>query len=322
MKPVTTDQEIPLVPGAGPDTPLLALLRPYVRHCGNVPRLTAWHLGRRRLLDFLLVYIETGRGRFTIAGVEYDAEPDDLFWIPPDTDHEMEGFAPAMVCPYAHFDLAYRPETSHWDFTIPAGMTDLDELRPLLHPPVPEPRLEVLCGRLRTPANRRVGLLLNEICTEAARGQPFAPLRMSGLLLEIIAELLRARAGLPTECGGHIPGLEQAADWLGKHGDEPDAVTRAAALCRLSPSYFRRLFARQFGCPPRDFRKRGRIRAAKQLMIGSDLNLSEIADRTGFASVHSFSRAFHAVEGMPPGQYRRFGRVQTRVEGRQTPYSY
>ncbi len=145
---------------------------------------------------------------------------------------------------------------------------------------------------------------------------------MSGLLLEIVAELLRAQAGLPADCGGHIPGLEHAADWLDKHGGEPDAVARAAARCRLSPSYFRRLFAQQFGCPPRDFRKRGRIRAAKQLMIGSDLNLSEIASRTGFANVHSFSRAFRAVEGVPPGQYRRCGRIQTRVEGRRTPYSH
>lgn len=321
MRSFAESEQASPVPGSGPDAQLLAQLRPYVRHCGH-PRRPAWHIGRRRLLDFLLVYIETGRGRFTVAGTDYDAAPGDLFWIPPDTDHEMEGFAPAMDCVYVHLDLVYRPEVSHWDFSIPAGMTDLGELRPLLHPPLADPRLQALCGRLRTPANRRVGLLLAEVCTEAARGQPFAALRMSGMVLEIVAELLRAQVGLPAECGEHIPLLEQAADWLGKHGGEADAVARAAALCRLSPSYFRRLFARQFGCPPRDFLKRGRIRLAKQLMIGGNLDLSEIAARTGFASVHSFSRAFHAVEGMPPGQYRRFGGVRTRVEGRRTPYSH
>ena len=309
------------VPGSGPDAELLGRLRPYVRHCGYSRR-PAWRIGRRRLLDYLLVHIESGHGRFTVAGVEYDAVPGDLFWIPPDTEHEMEGFAPAMVCPYVHFDLAYRPEISHWDFSIPAGMTDLGELRPLLHPPLPDPRLDALCGRLRTPANARAGLLVAEICTEAARGQPFAQLRMSGLLLEIVAELLRGTTGLPAECGEHIPLLEKAADWLGRHGGEADAVARAAALCRLSPSYFRRLFARQFGCPPRDFLRRARIQRAKQLMTGENLDLSEIAQRTGFASVHSFSRAFRAVEGVPPGQYRRFGRIRTRVEGRATPYSH
>jgi AraC-like DNA-binding protein len=310
------------MPGAGPEAELLAQLRPYVRHCGHSRR-PAWRLGRRRLLDYLLVHIEAGRGRFTIAGTTYDAEPGDLFWIPPDTEHEMEGFPPAMVCPYVHFDLLYRPEVSHWDFSIPGGLTDLGELRPLLHPPLPEPRLDALCGRLRTPANARIGALLAEVCTEAARGQPFAQLRMSGLMLEIVAELLRTQAGLPAGGGGeHIPLLEKAADWLEQHGDAADAVTRAAALCRLSPSYFRRLFARHFGCPPRDFRKRGRIRLAKQLMIGGNLDLSEIAQRAGFATVHSFSRAFRAVEGLPPGQYRRFGRIMTRVEGRQTPYSH
>ncbi|OGV74612.1 MAG: hypothetical protein A3K19_05890 [Lentisphaerae bacterium RIFOXYB12_FULL_65_16] len=311
----------PQMPGLGPDMELLCLLRPYVRHCGDSHR-PAWKLARRRLLDYLLVYIAEGRGRFQVGPCVYDAEPNDLFWIPPDTDHEMEGFPPLMACPYVHFDLIYRPDVAHWDFSIPGGMTDLEELRPLMHPEMPAPRLQTLRGRIRTHTNRRAGDLIREICVEAARGQPYAGLRMSGLILQIVAEVLRGQEGLPTDCTEHIPVLEKAADYISSHCAEPLYMDAVARRFRLSPSYFRELFARHFGSSPRAYLRRARIRLAKHLMVGSTFDQSEIALRTGFSSVHSLSRAFRAEEGIPPSRYRSCGTARTRTEVRKTAYSH
>jgi AraC-like DNA-binding protein len=299
---------------------LLSLLRPYVRHCGDARR-GPWSMSSRRLLDYLLVHIAEGSGRFVIAGQAHDAQPGDLFWMPPDTPHSMEGHAPSMVCPYVHFDLVYRPEVSHWDFTIPGGMEDLAELKPLLHPPFPHAQLATLCGRLRLHNSKRVGNLIVDICAEAARAQPFAPLRMSGLMLEIIAEILRGQTGLQADANEHSPGLEEAAEYLRRHCAEKAPLKEVAQLCRLSPSHFRSLFARHFGCPPREYIRMARIHQAKSLIVGSNLNLSEIAYKTGFATVHSFSRAFHQMEGIAPSSYRKCGQiVGTRVDGRQASY--
>ncbi len=308
------------MPGLSPGVELLAALRPYVRHCGDARR-PAWRLARRKLLDYLLVYIAEGTGRFEVGGVVYEARVNDLFWIPPDTEHAMEGDPPSMVCPYVHFDLIYRPEVSHWDFSIPGGMTDLEELRPLMHPDMGHSSLGQLCGRVRAYTNRRVGDLVQEICTEAARAQPYACLRLSGLLLEVFAELLRGQAGLSAAYCEHVPLLEEAADYMRMHCAEEIRFEELAAFCRMSVSYFRRLFGMHFGCTPREYLRRARIHKAKQLMVGSDLNFTEIAVRVGFGTVHSFSRAFRAVEGVSPSQYRSSGVVATRVEGRKTPYA-
>jgi hypothetical protein len=51
---------------------ILSLLKPYVRHCGDETR-AAWEVGSRRLLDYLLVYIASGKGQFEIDGVRYGA---------------------------------------------------------------------------------------------------------------------------------------------------------------------------------------------------------------------------------------------------------
>ncbi|MCD4825800.1 MAG: AraC family transcriptional regulator [Phycisphaerae bacterium] len=293
------------IPGLCRDIETLGYLRPYVRQCGDERR-PAWRIETRCLLDYLLVYIAEGRGQFEIAGRRYAAEPNDLFWIPPNTPHTMEGFPPSMLCPYIHFDLIYR-EVSHWDFSVPDGMTDFSELEPLMHPDMSHTPFGDLRGRIRSYTNRRVGDLVREVCRESARAQPYAFMRTSGLMMEIFAEIMRGRHGIPAEYHTHIPLLEEAAGYLREHCHEDISIAVAAELCRLSPSYFRRLFSQHFGYSPRLYLRRTRIQKAKRLMIGSIFNLTEIARMCGFATVHSFSRAFRAVEGLSPSEYRQCG---------------
>lgn len=311
------------IPGLQPGIELLQIIRPFVRECGEARR-PAWHLPARKLLDFLVVYIAEGRGRFIVGGVEYEAEADDLFWIPPDTVHDMAGFAPHMVCPYVHFDLLYRPEVSHWGFSIPGGMTDLADFAPLLHPPVPHAGIAGLCGRLRAYTNARVGDVIREICAEAARGRPYGQLRMSALLLELVVEVLRGQAGLPAESAQHVPKLEQAARWLRNHlGNAALQVEEAAAVAELSTSHFRKLFTSHYSQSPQQYLRSARIRRAKSLMLESGLNLTEIARAVGFVQLPSFTRAFKAVEGMTPSQYRGCAaQALIRVESREAPHSH
>jgi AraC-like DNA-binding protein len=307
-------------PGVSPGIELIAMLRPYVRHCGDEPR-SAWRIAERRLLDHLVVGIASGRGRFTIAGERHEVVPGDVLWIPPNTLHEMEGFAPGMTCPYLHGDLVYRPGSSHWDFSIPGGTTDLSAFAPLMHPPLAHPALARLPGLHRGPAARRAVELLREVCREAARGLPHAHLRLSGLFTELIAELLRGRASAAIS-DAHLPLLEDAAARLRRIGDRA-RITDLADAAGLSPSRFRELFARHFGASPRSYGRAARIRRAKELLIASPLSIGEVARRTGFADVHAFSKAFRSVEGVPPSDYRRCGpEAAVRVEGRRAPYAH
>jgi len=297
-------------------------LRPYVRHCGDSHR-KAWVISSRKLLDYLLVYIAEGRGRFVIGGREYEAREGDLFWIPPDTCHAMEGFPPAMHCPYVHFDLVYRADHSHWDFSIPEGMTELPpEFAPLLHPPLNDERIASLTGRIRSHTNRRVGQLMQDVCMEAARAQPFAGLKMSGLMMEIVAEILRGQEQRPRGDMTHVPLLEKTADQMITECATPPALGELARRCGLSASHFRHLFGQHYGCSPRTYMRRARLHKAKELMVSTAMTLSEIAASLGFETVHSLSRAFSEAEGISPSEYRHCASVRTRVEGRKTPYKF
>jgi AraC-like DNA-binding protein len=285
---------------------LLALLRPYVRQCGDHRR-PAWQIGGRRLLDYLLVYIADGRGRFEVDGVALDAAPGDLFWIPPGVVHAMEGYPPSMDCPFLHFDLLYRPGDSHWEWNVPGGTTDLSRFGRRNHPALEHPLLDTLPGRIRAYNNHRVGGLIREIVAEHRRAQPHCELRLAGLMLEVVAEILRGQEGLAGHYGEHVPLLEETAAYIRDNSRRAIKVEDMAAYCELSPSHFRALFGRHFGCSPRTYLRRARVMHAKEMMIGSPLNLTEVAGRCGFASVHSFSRAFRATEGISPSEYRRAG---------------
>lgn len=310
------------MPGCDCGSRLLDKLRPYVRQCGCTPR-KAWHIQQRKLLDYLLVYIESGTGRFNVDGVEYEVKDDDVFWIPPDTPHEMQGFPPMMKLAYVHFDLVYRPDFSHWDFTVPGGMLDLRELGALMHPPAPPPVNE-LKGRLQMPRARQLGERLHTICEHAIRATAYAQLRMSAEMLQILTIILEdvSSPAITDSAVRHGTAMEKTAEFMRKHCGETLSVEFLARRAGLSTCYFQRLFTQTFGMTPHAYLTELRLFKARDLMLYTTLTLSEIAMQSGFSSIHNFSRAFKRLQGTTPTEFRKISRrAPVRVEGRTAHYA-
>ena len=93
------------------DYALAAMLSPYVRGALEHWR-EPWHIPRRVVLDYLLVYIVSGTGPFSVGDDRFDVGPGDLIWIPPGVLHEMRGVSPTMFVAYLHFDLVHDVERS------------------------------------------------------------------------------------------------------------------------------------------------------------------------------------------------------------------
>jgi AraC-like DNA-binding protein len=52
-----------------------------------------------------------------------------------------------------------------------------------------------------------------------------------------------------------------------------------------------------------------RIRVSVQLLITSELSVSEIANQVGFRSSNYFSKVFKKLIGVTPGSYRKYNKV-------------
>lgn len=89
-------------------------------------------------------------------------------------------------------------------------------------------------------------------------------------------------------------------------------VERLAGVAGLSRAAFSRRFTRLVGEPPLTYLTRWRMTGGCRLLRETDLALSAVAERVGYASEFAFAKAFKRQFGTAPGQYRRMVRVNDR----------
>jgi AraC-like DNA-binding protein len=100
-------------------------------------------------------------------------------------------------------------------------------------------------------------------------------------------------------------GPERLVDFLTDHLADSLGVEEVAAALSTSRASLQRLAARHFGCGVAHLYERMRMDRAAELLLTTDLHVSECAAECGYADVYHFSRAFKRVFGAPPTAYRR-----------------
>lgn len=284
---------------------LLGTLRPYLRQAGDDLR-PPWFLPGRKLLDYLLVGVGSGEGIFTVGEETFPVGKWDLVWVPPNTFHEMRGCSRQMRCTYIHFDLLHDVSAYDWDACIPGGTLDLSEFRHLMHPAKVHPAMDAWRGKLKLSNAPAVHSALREICAERTRGAAFFRLMSSGMILSLLALMIR---GMETDSEDAPPSasvrVRGAAARIAEACEGKLDMADLAAEQSLSASHFRRLFKGAYGESPRDAALKAKMRHACELLVYSGLNVSEVASRLGYSNVHNFSRAFSKAVGLSPGAYRK-----------------
>ncbi|AKQ57881.1 AraC family transcriptional regulator [Bordetella hinzii] len=108
----------------------------------------------------------------------------------------------------------------------------------------------------------------------------------------------------PTTRAQYAARLEPVLQWLASHPQASPDLHQLADLACLSPYHFHRVYRAMMGETVSDTAQRMRMqRAAVELTRGQD-DLARVARRAGYQSLASFSRAFGASYGVPPGRYR------------------
>jgi AraC family transcriptional regulator len=82
------------------------------------------------------------------------------------------------------------------------------------------------------------------------------------------------------------------------------SVQALAKLANLSVCYFVRAFKLSVGVTPHDYLIRRRVERTMELLLDTDMSISEIALAVGFADQSHCARRFRQYVGMSPGNYR------------------
>ncbi len=103
--------------------------------------------------------------------------------------------------------------------------------------------------------------------------------------------------------------IEKARSFITENFSKDIVLEDVAHAVFLSPNYFSSVFRRSAGCTFRTYLVRTRMEAAKAMLAETDLPIKEIVYRAGFKDYNYFNRAFRALEGIPPAQFRSKRRI-------------
>jgi transcriptional regulator GlxA family with amidase domain len=105
------------------------------------------------------------------------------------------------------------------------------------------------------------------------------------------------------------PRVASAIHVMEQHIDDTLSITQVAAQVDLSVRMLEYLFKQALDLSPAAYYRRLRLQTARRMVVDTRLNLQEIAIRTGFNSLSSFSRRFKNHYQQTPGDCRRQARA-------------
>ncbi len=137
-------------------------------------------------------------------------------------------------------------------------------------------------------------------------------LKQKWIAQELIVELARRLSiAAPTEGTSPAPYRSHAftanevKEFLGKTLDRKHSLSGIAWHFHLSEEHLARLFKKETGLSVMAFLRAIRVEAAQSFLLSSNETIAALAERLGFSSSNHFCRAFIALTGMRPMEYRK-----------------
>jgi len=105
------------------------------------------------------------------------------------------------------------------------------------------------------------------------------------------------------------PRVAAAIHVMEQYIDEPITIKMIAAQVDISVRMLEYLFRQTLNMSPAAYYRRLRLQAARRMVVDTRLKLQEIAIRTGFNSLSSFSRLFRNYYQQSPGECRKQSQI-------------
>lgn len=160
-------------------------------------------------------------------------------------------------------------------------------------------------GKLSTAAGVTSGIDLALAMVEEDHGRDIA------LIVARYMVVFLKRPGGQSQFSAHLTAqiadkgpIQSIADHILSDLRSDLSVETLAGRANMSTRNFSRVFLRDIGVTPADFVESARVDAARRLLQDSSMPLQRIADRCGFADLHSMRRVFRRSLGVGPTDYR------------------
>ena len=232
--------------------------------------------------DWLLIFTRSGQGLFCWEGGKLIVRRGDLVLTRPGTPHDYGLVQPGEPWELQWVHFLPRP---HWSLWLQWAEIS--------------PGLSLL--RLRDKALvQRISSRLTDV--QRLSGQPL--LHHETLAMNALEEVLLWCDEVSAGAGALDPRLRAAVDLFNNPQMRSSSFDEVARKVGLSTSRLAHLFAEQMGDSPRRYVEKRKIEHGRQLLLRTQLPISEIAREVGFESQFYFSLRFKKATGSSPTAYR------------------
>ena len=236
-----------------------------------------------------IILVTAGHIVYTLPDRAFTVSKDEILMLPPGCHHAMEqpeGASRVLFLFEPHVFQSLRDLTPYFkQFTSPVYLTAAS---PLL------PDITALLTEITDIYGSRLPMW-NSLC--------YAQLiRMFSLL----GQEWMASQGVDSRLNGGMESemMNSVLTYIHQHYTEGLRLDDAAAFSGFSKYYFSRAFKKFFGVSFTECLCRCRLDAAVDLLVHSRLPIREVAMKSGFGSVATFNRIFHAAYACSPSRYR------------------
>ncbi|NRP23192.1 RCS-specific HTH-type transcriptional activator RclR [Ensifer adhaerens] len=169
--------------------------------------------------------------------------------------------------------------------------------------------VSLLPAQVHVRGVERLSLLVRLLTEEAGEQRAGRDLVLARLVEVLLVEALRLTQR-PDASPGLLRGLadQRLAEAIRAMHGAPGrswTVAELAKLASLSRSAFFERFTRNVGVAPMEYLLGWRMAMAKDLLCNYNAEISDVAERVGYASASAFSTAFSRHVGEAPGRYAR-----------------
>jgi len=176
-----------------------------------------------------------------------------------------------------------------------------------LEPALGDRRIRRLLGRAAVVQDGVVRSIADELLWELHHRDQASDLAIEGLVLALLARLVRATssAQTSTNAGGPVANrLERAREFIDAHFARALPLSEIAGVAGLHPSSLARAFKRRYEVTPWQYQRRRQIEWVKTEVLRGDRPISVIAHEAGFSDHSHLTRAFRLAEGVVPSSLK------------------
>jgi AraC-like DNA-binding protein len=256
--------------------------------------------------DYLVAYVAEG-----VLELQMDASETrcllhqgDVLFLHPGIEHGLRSIgSEPLHLPHIHFDLYPQKDSNEVPVNFKSrkecNEKELRMIRKDMFPEIP--------FVLHLDNHLEVKRCILDVIDCYGASEEVRVLRQKALTLNLLYLLVQGstvRNPYVTSVDKYRSELEEAAEYMDHHSCEQIGNEDLARMSHLSLSYYNKLFRAHFGVSPTQYHIQCRMVRARNLLDETRLNLEDIADQTGYESVHSFCKAFKKYTGITPGRFR------------------